>query len=82
MKLAAYLAERKMGPSAFGRLINVKPWAVSRWLKPRNDKLFNMPSIENMQAIAIATDGLVTANDFYGIEGGEGPCGIPQEAAE
>jgi DNA-binding transcriptional regulator YdaS (Cro superfamily) len=66
MKLKDFLALQHppMSQTAFAALIDVKPQLVSRYLKG------TIPDRERMRRIREATDGQVTADDFY-VEPGE-----------
>jgi len=60
MKLGDFLSEHGLSQSDFAETIETKPVSVSRYV--RNERL---PEPEIMERIRIATNGLVTANDFY-----------------
>ncbi len=60
MKLADYLTLKGLSDADFGELIGKDRSTVSR-LRRTNQ----CPSRETMQAIADATKGAVTANDFW-----------------
>lgn len=60
MKLAAYLREKNIDAKEFAKSINVKQPSVSRYLTGAR-----IPRPEKIKAIQEATDGAVTANDFF-----------------
>jgi hypothetical protein len=62
MTLREYLKEKKMGVTAFSRKIGLNQSMITQW---NNEK--KLPNKENMKKIFLATGGLVTPNDFYGI---------------
>lgn len=61
MKLAEYLKLANLTDADFAQRIGVERSTVTRL---RGDQI---PTREVMRAIAEATNGAVTANDFYGI---------------
>ena len=60
MKLADYLADKKLGYSAFGRLIGAGPETVRRYADGRR-----IPRKVHMIAIVRETAGAVGPADFY-----------------
>lgn len=60
MKLGAYLELQKITLEAFGKSIGRTRQAVSRYVAEER-----IPDRETMAKIVEATDGAVTANDFY-----------------
>ena len=60
MTLTDYLAEHDLSDADFALRIGVNRSTISR-LRRTNQR----PSFETMNAIAAATDGVVTANDFW-----------------
>ena len=62
MKLSDFLSERGISGPEFGRRINVSAEAVRRYCESR------VPKPNVMRKIVLETDGMVTANDFFGIE--------------
>lgn len=60
MKLGPYLKSVDKTPEAFAREIGRSPVAVYRWIAGKRH-----PRGVNMALIMRATDGAVTANDFY-----------------
>lgn len=60
MKLADYLARKKLTRAEFAEIIGVTPEAVRLYLKGAR-----RPRIATMQEIHAATKGRVTANDFF-----------------
>jgi len=60
MELKSYLSQNKMSHAAFSRLIGATPNAVGLWVagKRKPKDLF-------LERIRQATEGAVTANDFY-----------------
>lgn len=60
MRLSHYLEKRKLGDAEFASLIGVDRSTVSR-LRRTNQK----PSEITLSAIVRATNGKVTANDFW-----------------
>ena len=64
MTLDTYLHENRMTEAAFAALIGIGQPAVHRLRKGGS-----MPSQETMRAIYEATDGQVTAAEFYGLPG-------------
>ena len=63
MKLAEFLADRIIKPADFGGQIGVSYEAVRRYCTGER-----IPDREVMARIFSATDGAVTANDFFGLE--------------
>lgn len=64
MKLADYLSQTGLSQTAFADLIGATSVTVSRYVSGER-----RPSDEETyQRIYAATGGLVTANDFYGIQ--------------
>lgn len=61
MKLADYLSDKKIRPSAFAATLGVPPSTVMRWANGTR-----LPRLEAVAAIHRATDGAVTAEDFIG----------------
>lgn len=64
MKLNTYLNENNLSQAAFAAMIGVSQAAVERY---SNGKRIPEPPV--MREIARVTDGMVTANDFYLING-------------
>lgn len=62
MQLANYLSANSISPHDFAKSIGVSKETVRRYLADER-----RPDLKNMQAIAKATNGEVTANDFFGI---------------
>ena len=60
MNLPSFLLKRQISQAKFAEIIAESPQTVSRYV---NGTRIPEPSI--MQKIYTATDGLVTANDFY-----------------
>lgn len=60
MKLGTYLDTNNIRATDFATNIGVSPSTVGRWVK--NERY---PRPEQFQIIAAATNGAVTANDFY-----------------
>lgn len=60
MTLQSYLDTEKERPAAFARRIKVEPSTVHKYLKQGY-----IPGREIMERIVSATDGAVTASDFY-----------------
>ena len=73
MKLDAYLTENSISEQRFADLIGVSQQAVHRYRTGR------VPTSEVMQAIITATDGKVTADDFFELPDTQAP---PQPAAK
>jgi transcriptional regulator with XRE-family HTH domain len=67
MKLADYLAERRITPAQFAQRIHAHRSTVSRWLQPGSNA---RPSWDQLTRIYEATGGLVSANDFMPDEAG------------
>jgi hypothetical protein len=64
MQLSDYLLRENLSDSAFGRLAGLPRVTVRQYrLKQRT-----RPTHENLAKIVAATRGVVTADDFYGIE--------------
>ncbi len=63
MRLADYLAQKRMSATEFADLIGVNKSTVGRWLEPVNGKTVR-PSWEHLPKIVEITGGAVTANDF------------------
>jgi DNA-binding transcriptional regulator YdaS (Cro superfamily) len=59
MKLAKYLKEKKIEPSAFAEKIGVATFTLRRYLAGR------VPDPKVVEAIHRATRGKVQPNDFY-----------------
>lgn len=66
MKLSAYLDEKRVKPSDFAAVVGVTTEAIRLYVKGER-----IPRAATMQAIVSATDGLVTANDFFPAEAAE-----------
>ena len=62
MTLQEFLAQASLDRHQFAARINVSPETVRRYLKGER-----IPDKIVMGRIAIATDGQVTANDFFGM---------------
>ena len=62
MKLPDYLAQHGLSEGAFAEAIGCSREAVRRYCKGER-----IPDRETMPKIADATQGSVTANDFFGI---------------
>lgn len=62
MRLNEYLSNKEVSQAAFAREIDESPQNVGRYVN--GDRI---PEPEVMQKIFDATDGIVTANDFYGL---------------
>lgn len=62
MKLADFLKDRDLTVTAFAAQIERAPSTVSRIVKGQVH-----PDPQTMQAIITATDGSVTANDFFNL---------------
>ena len=60
MNLRSYLSSRGISEAAFGQTIAVSQAAVNRYVRGER-----MPTPRIMARIVEATDGQVTANDFY-----------------
>jgi transcriptional regulator with XRE-family HTH domain len=60
--LQEFLAEASLDRHQFAARINVSPEAVRRYLKGER-----IPDKSVMSRIAFATEGKVTANDFFGM---------------
>jgi transcriptional regulator with XRE-family HTH domain len=60
MKLKDFLKEEKITQEQFAKVIGVSQATVSRWCDG-----FQKPNQKMMTKILIATQGKVTANDFY-----------------
>ena len=60
MQLADYMTENGLRDDAIAKACGVDRSMVSRWRTRKT-----LPSPANMQRIATATAGHVTANDFY-----------------
>ena len=67
MTLEQFLSERKLSLAEFARRIGSTTESVRRY---RNH--YHIPTREWMAKIVKETGGLVTANDFYGIETRDG----------
>jgi DNA-binding transcriptional regulator YdaS (Cro superfamily) len=59
MKLADYLANKKLDESAFAMSLGMSPKAVRHWVRG-----VRIPRSGPMQKIIAATNGAVTPNDF------------------
>lgn len=67
MKLAEYLATKKLSQAEFARIIEASQVAVSRYASGRR-----MPRRDRMLKIREVTGGLVTGDDFLeGVEAAE-----------
>ena len=62
MTLEAYLQGRNLTHDEFAKLIGCEQPTVTRFVNGKR-----IPSPDLMRRIAEATDGQVTANDFFGI---------------
>lgn len=62
MKLKDYLKTKGISQKEFAREIDVSPQALGRYANGTR-----IPEPVSMSAIHDATDGWVTANDFYGL---------------
>lgn len=60
MNLATYLSRSKTTYEAFAQQIGVSPFAVGKWARGER-----VPRPAVMIRINVATDGNVTANDFF-----------------
>lgn len=60
MNLRSYLSSRGISEAAFGQTIAVSQAAVNRYVRGER-----IPTPRIMARIVEATDGQVTANDFY-----------------
>ncbi|PWR24964.1 XRE family transcriptional regulator [Zavarzinia aquatilis] len=67
MQLADWIAANGQNRSSFGRSIGERPMTISRYCLPAGHPHRRIPKEETMRKIFVATGGLVTANDFYGI---------------
>lgn len=63
MKLSTFLSERKISTADFAAKIGLSEVSITRYAASTR-----IPRRQHMLAIAEATEGLVTANDFFGIE--------------
>lgn len=63
MKLSFYLAETGLTYEKFAELLGSSPFTVGKWARGQR-----MPRPAQMKAIAAATQGKVTANDFIAQE--------------
>lgn len=61
MNLRSYLSSHGISEAAFGQIIAVSQAAVNRYVRGER-----IPVPRIMAKIVEATDGQVTANDFYG----------------
>jgi DNA-binding transcriptional regulator YdaS (Cro superfamily) len=61
MNLRSFLSSRGLSEAAFGQTIAVSQAAVNRYVRGER-----IPAPRVMAKIVEATDGQVTANDFYG----------------
>lgn len=59
MQLREYLKKEKITQEQFAEMIGVTQGIVTRWCRGA------IPRIELMTKILVATQGKVTANDFY-----------------
>jgi hypothetical protein len=66
MKLSDFLAERNIKAVDFGPRIGVSPQAVRRYCLGER-----IPDRKTMARIFGATEGLVDANDFFGLKDSE-----------
>lgn len=65
MRLADWLAERRMSAAEFAAKLDVHRSTVCRWIEtPQPGEPVYRPSWEQLAKIREATDGEVTANDF------------------
>jgi DNA-binding transcriptional regulator YdaS (Cro superfamily) len=62
MQLSRYLSDHAISYTKFARLLNVSPITVYRWIHG-----LRFPS-RHLSAIAKATNGKVTANDFVALQ--------------
>lgn len=60
MTLSEYLTQKELTQSAFAASINVSSEAVNQWLKGKR-----FPRPESIRDIERATDGAVSAADWY-----------------
>lgn len=74
--LADWLRDKKMTHADFGRLIECDRSTVSKWAK--GDRV---PRRDEMTKIVRATDGAVTAADFYPEQDGESGLADPPETS-
>lgn len=74
MKLAQYLSEKKATASQFARELGVPVSTVTRLLRAER-----RPGIELVARIAAATNGAVTAEDFFCVA--SPPPSVSQETA-
>jgi transcriptional regulator with XRE-family HTH domain len=63
MDLQAYMNARGLTDAQFGEKVGRDRSVVSRWRRKET-----LPDIDSMKRIAEATEGLVTPNDFLGVE--------------
>lgn len=79
MKLSDFLAERNIKAVDFGPQIGVSPQAVRRYCLGER-----IPDRKTMARIFGVTDGLVAANDFFGLNGSDHQTDEPSriQAAE
>lgn len=62
MQLSEYLSINQKTQASFAREIEEKPQNVGRYVKGER-----IPEEDAMRKIYSATNGMVTANDFYGL---------------
>lgn len=68
MQLKTYLEKHSISVAEFARVIGAKSRAtVYRYIEDNEDNK-RTPDANMMQKIASATQGLVTANDFYDLQ--------------
>jgi len=71
MRLRAYLDREKLSTGDFAELVGVSSINVHRYALEPDRAEFRIPRPAIMAAIVKATDGAVTANDFYLLEPGD-----------
>ena len=74
MKLADYLTDRNIKPADFGTQIGVSYEAVRRYCVGQR-----IPDRKTMALIFSATQGAVTADDFFGLEAVSHQAAAPSE---
>ena len=62
MKLSTYMSSRQMTDQGLAEKVGVSRHAVDKWRRGTR-----IPRLETMRAISAATEGYVTANDFFGV---------------
>ena len=62
MKLCEYLESKKISQYDFAAVVKVSQAAIQRYVKGKR-----IPDEEIMPRILVATEGAVTANDFYNL---------------